>query len=81
MVRWRSDDGVMLKGLLYKPAGFDAQKQYPMVVYFYEQLSDNLHQYIAPFGRNVVNVILVDADSLAVDTTAGTNAGMARRAA
>ena len=55
MVRWRSDDGVMLKGLLYKPAGFDAQKQYPMVVYFYEQLSDNLHQYIAPFGRNVVN--------------------------
>jgi dipeptidyl aminopeptidase/acylaminoacyl peptidase len=26
-----------------------------MVVYFYEQLSDNLHQYHAPFGRNTIN--------------------------
>lgn len=44
-----------LQGLLYKPEGFDASKQYPMVVYFYEQLSDNLHQYHAPTGRNVIN--------------------------
>ncbi|HEX2719264.1 MAG TPA: prolyl oligopeptidase family serine peptidase [Gemmatimonadaceae bacterium] len=55
LVQWRSDDGVPLKGLLYKPANFDASKQYPMVVYYYEQLSDNLHQYVAPFGRNVIN--------------------------
>jgi dipeptidyl aminopeptidase/acylaminoacyl peptidase len=55
LVRWRNTDGVPLKGILYKPAGFDASKQYPMVVYFYEQLSDNLHQYVPPAGRNVVN--------------------------
>lgn len=55
LVKWRSDDGVVLKGLLYKPAAFDSTKQYPMVVYYYEQLSDNLHQYVAPFGRNVIN--------------------------
>ena len=55
LVRWRSDDGVELKGLLYKPAGFATNKKYPMVVYYYEQLSDNLHQYVPPFGRNIIN--------------------------
>jgi dipeptidyl aminopeptidase/acylaminoacyl peptidase len=55
LVRWRSADGVPLKGLLFKPEGFDRAKKYPMVTYFYERLSDNLHQYVAPFGRNVIN--------------------------
>jgi dipeptidyl aminopeptidase/acylaminoacyl peptidase len=55
LVRWRSMDGLPLDGLLYKPANFDPAKKYPMVVYFYEQLSDNLHQYSPPAGRNVVN--------------------------
>ncbi len=52
---WTNIDGVPLQGVLYKPANFDASKQYPMVVYYYESLSDNLHQYHAPFGRNTVN--------------------------
>jgi dipeptidyl aminopeptidase/acylaminoacyl peptidase len=55
LVEWRSTDGRPLQGLLYKPEGFDATRQYPMVTYFYEQLSDGLHQYNAPSGRNVVN--------------------------
>jgi dipeptidyl aminopeptidase/acylaminoacyl peptidase len=55
LVRWRSDDGKPLQGILYKPDGFDPARRYPTVVYFYEQLSDNLHQYHAPAGRNVVN--------------------------
>ena len=55
LVHWRSADGVPLKGLLYKPADFDSTKKYPMIAYFYEQLSDNLHQYVAPTGRNVIN--------------------------
>jgi dipeptidyl aminopeptidase/acylaminoacyl peptidase len=55
LVHWRSLDGLPLDGILYKPAGFDPRRRYPMVVYFYEQLSDNLHQYHAPFGRNTIN--------------------------
>ncbi|MFL5607923.1 MAG: prolyl oligopeptidase family serine peptidase, partial [Gemmatimonadaceae bacterium] len=55
LVHWTSADGVPLKGLLYKPADFDPSKKYPMIAYFYEQLSNNLHQYVAPFGRNVIN--------------------------
>jgi dipeptidyl aminopeptidase/acylaminoacyl peptidase len=55
LVSWKSGDGPMLQGLLYKPENFDSTKKHPMVVYFYESLSDNLHQYHAPSGRNVIN--------------------------
>ena len=55
LVDWISNEGVPLQGLLYKPEGFDASRKYPMVVYYYERLSDGLHQYHAPTGRNVVN--------------------------
>ena len=55
LVSWTNGDGVPLQGVVYKPANFDATKKYPMVVYYYESLSDNLHQYSAPAGRNVIN--------------------------
>jgi dipeptidyl aminopeptidase/acylaminoacyl peptidase len=55
LVSWHSADGVPLKGLLFKPENFDSTKKYPMVVYHYEQLSQNLHSYAAPTGRNVIN--------------------------
>ncbi|CAN5659747.1 prolyl oligopeptidase family serine peptidase [soil metagenome] len=55
LVKWLSADGAPLEGLLYRPEGFDPAKRYPMVVYFYERHGDNLHNYVAPAGRNVVN--------------------------
>jgi acetyl esterase/lipase len=47
-VRWTSLDNIPLQGMLYKPEGFDPTKKYPMIVYFYEKESDNLHQHIKP---------------------------------
>lgn len=55
LVHWISGDGIPLDGLLYKPAQFDSTRKYPMLVYFYEKLSDGLHNYNAPAGRNVIN--------------------------
>ena len=55
LVSWLNGDGIPLRGLLYKPENFDAAKQWPMVVYFYEKLTDGLHSYVSPSGRNVVN--------------------------
>lgn len=55
LVEWLSDDGVPRQGLLYKPEDFDPNKKYPMIAYFYEDLSDGLHSYIPPNGRNVIN--------------------------
>lgn len=55
LVTWRSADGVPLQGILYKPENFDSTRQYPMISYFYEDLSDGLHSYVPPNGRNVIN--------------------------
>ena len=55
LVTWLSLDGVPLQGILYKPENFDPAKKYPMVSYFYEDLSDGLHSYVPPNGRNVIN--------------------------
>ena len=55
LVRYTSADGKPLKGILYKPEGFDPSKKYPMISYFYEILSNGLYSYVAPNGRNVIN--------------------------
>ncbi len=57
LVDWRSVNGERLQGVLYKPDGFDATKQYPLMVYFYERLSDNLHNHVVPSaGGSSVNI-------------------------
>lgn len=48
LYEWTSLDGELLKGILYKPEGFDASKKYPMMVYFYEKNSTGLNRHIAP---------------------------------
>ena len=48
LVSWKTRRGFKSDGILYKPEDFDANKKYPMIVYFYEKLSDNLYNYIAP---------------------------------
>jgi hypothetical protein len=55
LVRWTSQDGKPLKGILYKPENFDPKKKYPMISYFYEILSNGLYNYVPPNGRNVIN--------------------------
>src|SRR6185503_16060090 len=55
LVRWTSADGKPLKGILYKPDGFDPSKKYPMISYYYEILSNGLYSYVPPNGRNVIN--------------------------
>ena len=48
LVDYKAFDGTPLQGLLYKPENFDATKKYPMMVYFYEKNSDNLHTHYTP---------------------------------
>ncbi|MDQ8154529.1 MAG: prolyl oligopeptidase family serine peptidase, partial [Gemmatimonadota bacterium] len=61
LVSWLNDDGVPLQGMLFKPEGFDPARKYPMITYFYERLSDGLHNYYAPSGRNTVNPLVYNA--------------------
>lgn len=56
LVKWNSLDNIHLEGLLYKPEGFDPNKKYPMIVYFYERNSDNLYEYTPPTPlRSTIN--------------------------
>ncbi|MGV0938022.1 alpha/beta hydrolase family protein [Empedobacter falsenii] len=48
LVKWKTYSGKDATGVLYKPENFDPNKKYPMIVYFYEKLSDNLNRYQAP---------------------------------
>ena len=48
IVEWHSNDGTPLQGILFTPDDFDPSTQYPMMVYFYERMSDGVHQYRSP---------------------------------
>ena len=55
LIEYRTSKGARLQAALYYPAGYEAGKQYPMIVYLYEKLSDNLHHYVAPSERDYYN--------------------------
>ena len=48
LFRWKTYNDKVSEGILYKPEGFDPNKKYPMICYFYEKLSDGLFSYIPP---------------------------------
>jgi dipeptidyl aminopeptidase/acylaminoacyl peptidase len=55
LVEYVNADGRKLRAILTKPEDFDPSKKYPMLVYIYEQLSQNLYRYVppAPSGSNI----------------------------
>jgi dipeptidyl aminopeptidase/acylaminoacyl peptidase len=54
--RWVSLDGREVEGLLYKPAGFDPGKKYPMIVNFYDKSSTELYRHRIPEpGRSTID--------------------------
>ncbi|MCS6974279.1 MAG: prolyl oligopeptidase family serine peptidase [Cyclobacteriaceae bacterium] len=48
LVDYISDKGDTLQGALFLPAGYEAGKKYPTIVYYYEKLSQTLHNYTSP---------------------------------
>ncbi|MFH6967762.1 prolyl oligopeptidase family serine peptidase [Flavobacterium sp. FlaQc-28] len=48
LIRFQNSKKQNLKGILYYPANYDAQKKYPMIVRIYEKQSQKLHNYINP---------------------------------
>jgi dipeptidyl aminopeptidase/acylaminoacyl peptidase len=67
MVNWISLDNIPLQGLLYKPENFDPKKKYPMIVYFYEKNSDNIHTHYVPAPiRSYINYSLYTSNGYLV---------------
>ncbi|UEG51969.1 prolyl oligopeptidase family serine peptidase [Mucilaginibacter daejeonensis] len=48
LVEWTTPKGYKSKGILYKPENFDPNKKYPMLVYFYEKVSETIYNYQSP---------------------------------
>src|SRR5699024_3858088 len=43
LISYTAQNGKPATGMLYKPEDFDENEQYPLLVYFYERRSDDLH--------------------------------------
>ncbi len=67
LVKWKTFDGKVEEGLLYKPENFDPNKKYPMIVYFYRLKSDGLfdHYYPKP-SRSTINPIFYTSNEYLV---------------
>lgn len=53
LVDWTIQSGDTIKGIVIKPEDFDAKKRYPVVIYFYEQMTDGLYNFNQPYtGHN-----------------------------
>jgi dienelactone hydrolase len=57
LINYTSLDGKPLQGVLYKPENFDSTMKYPLIIHYYEKLSDNLHFYKHPeFAGDNINI-------------------------
>jgi dipeptidyl aminopeptidase/acylaminoacyl peptidase len=48
LIQWKSLDGVILQGVLYKPQDFDSTKKYPIIFNYYQRHSDELFLFRHP---------------------------------
>ncbi len=56
LVRFKNSDGVPLSATLFKPENFDPSKKYPMMVYIYELLSNNVNNFVNPGPGTSINI-------------------------
>lgn len=56
LIEYTTTDGRKLRALLAKPENFDPAKKYPMMVYIYEKMTDNLHLHVPPGPSQNINV-------------------------
>lgn len=45
LITWKMTDGRTSQGVLYKPENFDPHKKYPVIFYYYQQMSNGLNAY------------------------------------
>jgi len=56
LIKYRNADGVELQAALYKPENFDPAKKYPMLIYLYERLTQNVHNFVRPAPGHSINL-------------------------
>lgn len=56
LIEYKNADGKTLQAVLTRPENFDPTKKYPLLVYIYETMSQNLHSYSSPGPGTSINV-------------------------
>jgi dienelactone hydrolase len=57
LITWKTSDGQLSQGILYKPENFDPAKKYPLIFTYYEKMSDELFNYPTPdFSNDRLNI-------------------------
>ncbi len=55
LVEFQNERGRRLQSVLLYPAGYDSTRRYPMIVYTYEMLSDQAHNFQVPSEQSYYN--------------------------
>jgi len=55
LISYTNKDGKKMQGALFYPANYEPGKQYPMITYIYETLSNTVHGYTNPSQRGSYN--------------------------
>lgn len=58
VVEWMNHENKRNKGLLYLPEDYDPQKEYPVLVQFYETHSESLNSYPAPMLSSAMGDVM-----------------------
>jgi len=48
LIIWKAPDGSTCQGVLYKPENFDPKKKYPLLFYYYENLTERCFEFLSP---------------------------------
>jgi dienelactone hydrolase len=48
LIHWKTFNGNYAVGMLYKPNNFNPKKKYPVILHYYERLSDGFHYFLYP---------------------------------
>ena len=56
LIKYKNSDGVDLQAALYKPENFDPSKKYPMMIYIYERLTQNVNTFVRPAPGTSINI-------------------------
>lgn len=50
-------DNIKSNGILYKPEDFDPSKRYPVIIHYYQHLSERVYQYLpARFASSIIDI-------------------------
>lgn len=66
LMAFKNAKGVPLQAAVYKPHDFDPKKKYPLMVYIYERLSQNVNNFNTPTPSNAINPAIYTSNGYVV---------------